>query len=251
MIETAAGDKDRNFPGGPMKPHSPHSEDALVAYPDNIPARGAFDSWSDANNNNLRTAFDRGRESKQHTDRETIAAIIEARIWHTGFNVFDLADAILAAPSLSLVAVRDDLVAWFHENTTQCVHFMEPTQCERWADALFASGILEPSSDFVPESELTSMLAERDEWYERLDKLIYSLATVEQIGEWSNANDPVAEFEQLIHAERKDRSEVEAAALEKGVRAAVEQFRAFLAPPPDETEIQAIISAASSGKDEA
>lgn len=104
--------------------------------------------------------FDRGRESKQHTDREHIKAIIADARKHPDYCTDEeVADAILAAPSLSLVAVRDEMARTLAEamayerypdqtviDNPDVIEVMIPA-AERGADALFASGILKPSSE--------------------------------------------------------------------------------------------------------
>ena len=140
-------------------------------------------------------AFDRGRESKQHTDRETLGELL----WQQ--QVGDLvifgksewsqigevaqeswrkqADYILAALSLSLVAVRDEVARLYDPSAFDRVSDdeygtwpdAEPGLRENYlrihaesvaeaqgkafafADALFASGLLKPSSEVEAAGE--------------------------------------------------------------------------------------------------
>lgn len=48
------------------------------------------------------------------------------------------------------------------------------------------------------EVDLGDMLDERDHWQDRLDVVIYSLATIEEVGEWSSANDPDIELVDVV-----------------------------------------------------
>lgn len=109
--------------------------------------------------------WDAASESKQHTDRETLMMTLHVQGAFCGLcdyesAIYDdrsdgvewrcedcertlggYADAILAAPSLSLVAAREEIIA-----ATLYVLSDEQT-AEDVADALFASGILKPSSE--------------------------------------------------------------------------------------------------------
>ena len=108
-----------------------------------------------------------GRESKQHTDRETLAAELghqlshvvgrirlddsqgieyDHNIWRNA--IYKAADAILAAPSLSLVAARRDFAEKASAHMRANGHgFTRRIDMELLYDALFASGILKPSSE--------------------------------------------------------------------------------------------------------
>ena len=127
-----------------------------------------------------------GRESKQHTDRETLIGILEDQ----GVNSYDgadperVADAILAYPSLSLVAARRDFAEKASAHMRANGHgFTRRIDMELLYDALFASGTLKPSSDY--------------------------LVWVSEDG--SRHDHPVAGSGHWVH---ESRSEVEAAALE-------------------------------------
>lgn len=48
------------------------------------------------------------------------------------------------------------------------------------------------------EADLERAIKDRDAWEERLDTLIYTLATVEEIGEWTSGNDPSARLSEHI-----------------------------------------------------
>lgn len=58
------------------------------------------------------------------------------------------------------------------------------------------SNISVSASAYAKELEcaLEEEVANRDEWQSKLDHVIYSLASVEEIGEWSSLNDPAERF---------------------------------------------------------
>lgn len=89
-----------------MTPSNQHSDEAIAAYPMPEVYSPTMAGWYGVMDK--RTAFDSGRESKQHTNREILSAMMgDAGI--SSVMADQLADEILAAPSLSLVAVRDEL----------------------------------------------------------------------------------------------------------------------------------------------
>jgi len=87
-----------------------HSPEAIAAYP------ATDESHPLAVTLALRTAFDRGVASKHLIDRETLAQTLHdadygvGRVKHSAHaaRFYAMADAVLASPSLSLVAVRDE-----------------------------------------------------------------------------------------------------------------------------------------------
>jgi hypothetical protein len=46
--------------------------------------------------------------------------------------------------------------------------------------------------------ELDQTLLERDEAEDNLNRILYTFATIDEIGEWSNINDPVERFIELM-----------------------------------------------------
>jgi hypothetical protein len=45
---------------------------------------------------------------------------------------------------------------------------------------------------------LDQTLLERDEAEDQLNRILYTFATIDEIGEWSNINDPVERFIELM-----------------------------------------------------
>ena len=116
--------------------------------------------------------WDAASESKQHTDRETLMMTLHVQGAFCGLcdyesAIYDdrsdgvewrcedcertlggYADAILAAPSLSLVAARRDFAEKASAHMRANGHgFTRRIDMELLYDALFASGILKPSSE--------------------------------------------------------------------------------------------------------
>ena len=102
--------------------------------------------------------------SKHLTDRESLAQTlhnVEFDIEPVKHSVhaarfYAMADAILASPSLSLVAVRDEVAAVIFNHNADAresiIRYAEATMrmrstADSYADALFASGVLKPSSE--------------------------------------------------------------------------------------------------------
>ena len=132
----------------PLTPSNQHSDEAIAAYPD-APFTEMFGRHRSIIDQ--RTAFDRGRESKQHTDRETLIGVLKTAIpKHSRNGLIDLpsvADAILAAPSLSLVAARRDFAEKASAHMRANGHgFTRRIDMELLFDALFASNTIKPSS---------------------------------------------------------------------------------------------------------
>lgn len=164
-----------------------HSPQAIAAYPDTQPGDVLH---GQVNRAEQRTAFDRGRAETLAEVNVVTAELIE----FATASPYSLTELIQWSLSLIRVGINAPMVLAGLSALPVVVE--SPTA---------RSDSINPSAITYSEAEFSKMMAERDEWYERLDKLIYSLATVEQIGEWSSANDPVAEFEQLIHDERASR----------------------------------------------
>ena len=168
-----------------MTPSNQHSDEAIAAYPD-APFTEVFGRHQSIIDQ--RTAFDRGRESKQRTDRETIAALIGAQerwtstsSYVTTTDALIAADAILAAPSLSLVAARRDFAEKASAHMRANGHgFTRRIDMELLYDALFASGILKPSSEV--EAAALSELRTRIEEELELGGDASTLSVV--VGEW-------------------------------------------------------------------
>ena len=113
-----------------------------------------------------------GRESKQHTDREHIKAIIADARKHPDYCTDEeVADAILAAPSLSLVAARDEVQNLLWDG------FENEANVEQMTEALFDRGIVterrEAEADALEAAEFKFTDAEWRE-YQQMPEQGYS-----------------------------------------------------------------------------
>lgn len=94
------------------------------------------------------------------------------------------------------------------------------------ADAVLASAPIESLRAQVEAAEAseTRMIEDRDHWQDRMTELIYQLASVEEVGEWSSTNDPgvnVVEVVQGREFELRKRAEAAEAEAERlGVKVA-------------------------------
>ena len=146
-----------------------HSPEAVAAYPA-VPGYGDYVGQQTLRD---RTAFDlgmaAGRESKHLTDSETLAKLIGEHYQmgefcacgeryasdHPFYARQHVADAILAAPSLSLVAVRDEMI--------RVMVVAEVDSYAEGVDALFASNTIKPSSEVEAASSAARVRSGKDE----------------------------------------------------------------------------------------